>query len=230
MTIALDWHTVETVILDMDGTLLDLHFDSLVWGELLPERYARLHGLATDAARDHIANTLGAARGTLDWYCLDFWERRLGIDISALETELAEHVGARPGALDFLQWLGARGVTCVLATNAHPRSLARKLSLTGIDAWFDAIVSAHTLGHAKESAAFWPALRKRVDYEPARTLFIDDNHAVLESAARHGLRHLFGIAQPDSRGPRLESARFHCLTSFSELTAGADAATANASS
>ncbi|MDH3916294.1 MAG: haloacid dehalogenase, partial [Chromatiales bacterium] len=34
-----DWSTVDTVLLDMDGTLLDLRFDNYFWQELVPSRY-----------------------------------------------------------------------------------------------------------------------------------------------------------------------------------------------
>ena len=41
----------ETLMLDMDGTLLDLAFDNYVWKTLIPERYAGTHGLPVDEAR-----------------------------------------------------------------------------------------------------------------------------------------------------------------------------------
>jgi putative hydrolase of the HAD superfamily len=31
-----DWNTINTVLLDMDGTLLDLHFDNHFWLSLVP--------------------------------------------------------------------------------------------------------------------------------------------------------------------------------------------------
>ena len=40
-----DWNAIDTVLVDMDGTLLDLSFDNYFWSEVVPERYARLHGL-----------------------------------------------------------------------------------------------------------------------------------------------------------------------------------------
>ena len=41
-----DWDVVETIVLDMDGTLLDLSFDNILWNELLPRRYGEKHGLS----------------------------------------------------------------------------------------------------------------------------------------------------------------------------------------
>jgi putative hydrolase of the HAD superfamily len=43
---AIDWSRIDTVLLDMDGTLLDLRFDNWFWQELIPSRYAAAHGLS----------------------------------------------------------------------------------------------------------------------------------------------------------------------------------------
>ena len=39
----------------------------------------------------------------------------------------------------------------LLVTNAHHKALELKLSRTGIDRWFDAVVVSHDLEHPKES-------------------------------------------------------------------------------
>ena len=36
----INWPQIDTVFLDMDGTLLDLHFDNHFWREHMPRRYA----------------------------------------------------------------------------------------------------------------------------------------------------------------------------------------------
>lgn len=41
----IDWSAIDTVLLDMDGTLLDLHFDNHFWQHHLPLRFAERHGL-----------------------------------------------------------------------------------------------------------------------------------------------------------------------------------------
>ena len=43
--ISLDWDAIHTVFLDMDGTLLDLHFDNHFWLEHLPVRLAQQRGV-----------------------------------------------------------------------------------------------------------------------------------------------------------------------------------------
>ena len=214
---AIDWRLVDTIVLDMDGTLLDLHFDDLVWNDALPRSYAARGGMDFELARNTIRARLDAARGRLEFYCLDHWSHVFGIDLHGIEQGLAAHVRARPQARAFLQWAAARGLRLILATNAHPRSLARKLELTGIGHWFEQVVSAHELGHPKEDDAFWQALAALCAFDGERTLFIDDNHSVLDAARRHGIRFLRGVAYPDSEGAEVRHPDFHCIASFSDL-------------
>ncbi|OBX37602.1 GMP/IMP nucleotidase YrfG [Halomonas elongata] len=94
----------------------------------------------------------------------------------------------------------------VLATNADRESLALKLPLTGLEDYLDAIVSSADLGVPKEEQGFWFALQETEPFDPARTLFIDDNPSVLESAREFGIRHLLGIRQPDSQRPARSSS------------------------
>lgn len=217
----LDWREVDCVILDMDGTLLDLHFDNQLWRELLPRRYAERAGLSLDSAREQVLTRLAARHGTLPWYCLEHWSETFGVDMHALERELGHLIGARPGAVDFLRFVRARGLPQVLATNAHPASLARKLAATGIGEHFTNVISAHDLGASKEYPEFWQALTAAAPFDPARTLFIDDNAQVRGAARAWGIAHVYGIAQPDSRGPRLCADDARLLESFDELTRAA---------
>ena len=57
----IDWDDIDTVLLDMDGTLLDLHFDNFFWMHYMPRRYAEIHQRdEADSRRqlhDHMART-----------------------------------------------------------------------------------------------------------------------------------------------------------------------------
>ena len=213
----LNWNAVDVAVLDMDGTLLDLHFDHQVWNVLLPKRYGELHCIDELEARERINCFLDEHRGTLSWYCLDFWSETLKIEMRELEAELDYLISLRPGARGFLEWLKGLGLRLVLATNAHPTSLERKLKITGIGRYFDGVVSAHTVGAAKESSEFWIEFERRYELACDRTVLIDDNHAVLQTASDHGIAHVYGISQPDSRRTPVEETAFPCVRSFSDL-------------
>ena len=105
----------------------------------------------------------------------------------------------------------------VLATNADRASLSLKLPLTGLESYLDAIVSSEDVGAAKEEQAFWFALQEIEAFDPARTLFIDDNPRVLESAREFGIKYLLGIKQPDSQRPEKELQEFIVLDRFAHL-------------
>jgi putative hydrolase of the HAD superfamily len=213
----LDWSAIDTVLLDMDGTLLDLYFDSHLWKEHLPLRYAERHGLDIATARQLIAPRIRAREGSLQWYCLDHWTRELGIDIAELEREVAHLIAVRPHVPAFLQFLRDSAKQVVLATNAHRRSLEHKLARTGIGVYFDQVVSSHDFGAPKEEQAFWLRLQQARPYQPGRTLFIDDNPQVLRSARSFGIAYLLAVAQPDSRGAIRSHEDFHAVGSFLEL-------------
>ncbi|WP_323846339.1 GMP/IMP nucleotidase [Microbulbifer magnicolonia] len=215
----LDWQSVDTVLLDMDGTLLDLHYDNHFWLSHLPRRYAEIHGLTPEQAQQRLHVEIEARRGTLEWYCLDFWTRELKIDIAAILREIEDRIALRPQTESFLAGLRQLNKRTLLVTNAHRRGLDHKLEITGIDRWFDGIVSSHDYGHAKESGHFWRALREQVDFDPARTLFVDDNECVLAAARDYGIAHLLCIRQPDSRGPLREIADYPAIHLFDEIMA-----------
>src|SRR4030065_822609 len=182
----IDWPRIDTVFLDMDGTLLDLYFDNHFWLEHMPRRYAEFHGLAPEVARAHLTAHYARHSGTLNWYCLDFWSSELALDIMQLKEEVAHLIAVRPDVPAFLQAVRASGRRVVMVTNAHPRSLDLKMRENSIDAYFDALISSHQVGLPKEHPDFWQGLQAIEPFDKARTLFVDDSLPGLESARAHG--------------------------------------------
>lgn len=216
----LDWQNIDTVFLDMDGTLLDLHFDNHFWLEHVPLRYAEARGLDPEVAKHDLLERYRDIEGTLDWYCIDHWSRELGLDIAILKQEVDHLIAVHPHVIELLELLAKRGIRRVLVTNAHQKALALKLSKTQLGGHFEQIVCAHDLKLAKESPGFWSLVQDLVPFSLDRTLFIDDSPSVLHAARAFGFRWLIAVLQPDSRRPARQLEGFQSIHSFSELLPG----------
>lgn len=213
----IDWHGIRTVLLDMDGTLLDLHYDTYFWLTHLPNRYAEVRGLPHEKARDEIRQAIENLKGSLDWYCLDYWSERLDMDVGALKSEVQDRIGFRAGAQHFLRELRASHCRVVIVTNAHQTGLELKIQRTGLDQWVDDIHTTHSFGRPKEDPAFWPELQAREPFEPQHSLLIDDNHAALRAAESFGIGHLISVRTPDSQQPPVSEADWPAVEHFEEL-------------
>ena len=212
-----DWSNIDSVFLDLDGTLLDLHFDNHFWLEHVPVRYAERHGLEHAEAQSILHKKYADVMGSLSWYCIDYWSRELQLDIVELKRETAHKIAVRPLVEDFLQYVHMHGKRVVLVTNAHAASVAIKMEKTGLQQHFDRIVTSHQLGHAKEEAAFWPAFKAIESFEPRRTLFIDDNFHVLDNAREYGIGQLLAIKKPDSQGPEKDHPEYPLIDSYEQI-------------
>jgi HAD superfamily hydrolase (TIGR01509 family) len=216
----LPWDAIDTALLDMDGVLLDRHFDDDFWHHRVPAHYAARHGVSPHAARARLIERYRAHEGTLAWTDLDFWSRELDLDIPALKSAHAHGVAFLPRAPCFLTALAERGVARVLVTNAHPETVRIKMGATVLGDYLDAVVSAFDLGVGKEDAAFWERLRGGVAYRPERSVLVEDSAANLASARAAGVAHLVHVSHPNSRAEPLPDPGFPSVAGVRDLLAG----------
>ena len=216
------WADIDTVLLDMDGTLLDLSFDNFFWNDLVPRRFAESRGIAERAAREELKARYDRVAGSLPWYCLSHWSRELGLDILALKRNHQHRIGYLPMVPEFLASLRRIGKRRVLVTNAHPDTLALKTEATGLDRLVDELVCAHDFAASKESPHFWNALARHTAFDPRRTLLIEDSMAVLRAARDHGIAHVIAIRRPDSGAPQREVGDTPAVDGVAELLAQLD--------
>lgn len=210
----IDWQRVDTVLLDMDGTLLDLAFDNHFWLESLPEAISRHRGIPLENAREDLFGRMKAIEGSIDWYCIDYWNRTLGFDVMALKHARRDRIGYRPGAERFLRELAASGRRRILVTNAHRAVLGLKFAVTGLEALLDRVISSHDYRVAKQAPAFWDTLVREEPFEPSRAVLLDDSRAVLRAARDWGVGQTVGIAQPDLSRPAEDDDEFPMVRDF----------------
>ena len=213
----IDWNSIDTVLLDMDGTLLDLHFDNFFWMHHIPKVYAETHQLGDAESTKRLHAAFSIDQGTLDWYSLDFWSDRLKLDIPAIKREVKHMVSVRPHTMDFLARLHESHQDVVMVTNAHRKTLDIKMEHVDITGWFDRVVVSHELDAPKEEQAFWHRLQELHPYDPKRTLLIDDTERVLDSAHQYGIAHLLTLLQPDSQRKKRIDTRFPGIHHFDEI-------------
>ena len=213
----IDWNQIDSVFLDMDGTLLDLHFDNHFWLEHVPQRYAQARELSLDRAKAELMARYENVMGTLEWYCIDHWSRELGLDIALLKEEVEHLIAVHPHVVGFLDQVRTAGKRLVLVTNAHQKSLALKLERTRLGGYFDAVICSHDLGLPKEDPLFWEKLQQVEPFEKERTLFVDDSQSVLLSARNYGIHWLLAVLKPDTKGPLREAGEFDAIRDFSEI-------------
>lgn len=214
---ALDWQNIDTVLLDVDGTLLDLHYDNFVWDQRVPEAYANLNQLPLPDAKHQLFEQMRVVHGTIDFYSFDFWSEQTGLDITDLHQQESQRIAFRADAEAFLDWLAQSAHESIIATNADHNSLRIKEDAMALSKRVDHVYSSQDFGSPKEDQAFWAQLQQCCNFDPQRTLFLDDTERVLDAAAEFGIGHVWHVRTPDSqRGPRPQSAH-PSLDQFHEI-------------
>ena len=193
ITPRLRWDDIDDVLLDMDGTLLDRHFDNFFFEEELPRRYAALHGLPFEVSRERLMAMYRTVEGELAWTDLHYWTERVGIDVVALHKEL---------------------------TNAHKAGVAVKSAKTGLARHVDRIVDAFEVGYLKMRAEYWPACRRLVGFDPTRSLYVDDDESCLLAAKQFGIHRLVHSAKSSTQLAPVHSASFASVERLSVLFNG----------
>ncbi len=212
-----DWQEVDWVLLDMDGTLLDKHFDDYFWGTLVPEEYGRRRGLALPDACQELFARYKREEGTLNWTDIDFWSQELELDIPALKAGISHLIEVHPDSEPFLKYVHDLKKQVILVTNAHYKTLDLKMNHVGLLGYFDQVISSFDLGAPKELREFWQSLSDKIGFAPRRSLLVDDNREALQAAKDYGVKYLFFKAVSSSQSEPETSRRFPVLHYFTEL-------------
>lgn len=192
------------IFFDMDGTLLDLAFDTYIWMQLVPERWAVEHQATLEQAKSKLYQYYLQFQGSLNWYSSQFWRQHIGVDAFAVQQENRHLIAPRFGCFELLNALQHLDIECWIVSNADQVTLDLKLENVPIRPYFKQVISSESIGYAKEDQRFWQTLQHRHPFDLSQVTFIDDNYAVLDSAKQFGIAQLFSISEPDSSTRRTE--------------------------
>ena len=212
-----DWQAIDTVILDLDGTLIDLYFDHRFWKKVVPQAYADKFKLSVEQSRELIHRRYQQVEFSMQWYCIDFWAKTLDLPLRELLQQQHNYIKVRSDVYPFLQAARERRKKLILLTDSHPFSLAEKLKHCDLAPHFDLLLSSHQFNAPKVEQSLWQRLQQFTPFDPSRTLFIDDTEPVLDSAKKFGIAYTIGVENPDSTLADKSFERHFSVKNYSTL-------------
>ena len=207
------------IMFDMDGTLLDLAFDDLIWNTRLPECHAETHQSTLEESKVILYTFYQQHNHTLCWYSSKYWSEKVGVDVLQLQYDHQDKIAPRPGCFELLEQLKQQGYRCWLLTNADQVGLQLKLENIDLSPYFEVMISSEEIGYSKEFVEFWQILQQKHDFDPQNAIMVDDTEKVLQGAEKFGITQLISILQPSSgRAARQPTElRYPAIQNLTEL-------------
>ena len=187
---------VSNILLDIDGVLLDQNFDNLFWMEWVPEAVASSHDISLNAAKEDIYKTSKELYGTLPWYELKFWEDKYKVDLLSIADKNKSYAMFIDGAEEALKFISSLDKNIFFLTNCDSRLLKIKSSQVPLLNYADGWISSVDIGEVKEDQKFWKIALEKLNIQPSKSIFFDDNINIVNSAARYGIKKTVHITEP----------------------------------
>lgn len=207
---------VSAVLLDMDGTLVDterMYFDSLV-GALSAFGYTDdvetlCHAMVGLPGPDCEAMLLAR-------YGEKFPLREINKAFAVRSKEiLAAGLPLKNGAVALLDALRDAGCPMAIVTSSSRRTADAHLTLAGIRAWFETILTRDDVARGKPSPDLYLLAASRLRVQPQSCVAVEDsNHGVTSAHAAGAVT----IMVPDMVPPTEES-RARCVAVVDDLNA-----------
>ncbi len=190
----------EFILLDIDGVILDQCFDNIFWSKLVPREVAIKCGISLDKAKIKVQEMGEELSGTLPWYEISYWEEFFGIDLIACARRNSSLINFLPNAEFALKKISKLKAEVIYLTNCDARLLQVKSESVPFLKYCSSFQSSTDLRLVKEDDSYWPLIYKKFKINPSKSIFLDDNKKIINTAKSSGLSAAYHVLEPTSDG------------------------------
>ena len=206
---------IKAISFDLDGTLVDEKFDTLIWDEEIPRLYAEKHHVDLERAKDKVYADYYRAlykEKETRWKDIEYWMERLKLgDWKQLVERFKHAVLVYPDVIPMLTEL-KKHYTLIVVSGADEKFLNVKMDAVRLKRYFDHIFSAPSHFHvAEKSAKMFLAILQKLKLNPEELVHVGDLHEHDYLVPQQIGIHAFHILRGRKR------AGEHELTSLTEL-------------
>jgi len=189
--------TLEAVVFDSYGTLLDVHGAMARHAEKLPPDWERISTEWRQKQLEYtwVRSLTGPDQHRDFWQltqdALDYVSARHRITDPAVRSTLLEAYGELPAYPDVkpvLLGLRARGVKTAILSNGSPEMLRAAVDSAGLAALLDAVISVEDAGVFKPERRVYALAEKALGLPAAQMGFVSGNAWDAQGAAHYGFR------------------------------------------
>lgn len=184
---------IKAVIFDLDGTLIDTEkYFRVAWPlafehfgyRMEDEQYLFIRSLGRPFIYDCLKNFSGDENFDYD----SVQKFRSGL----MEKMIQENgLQAKKGAVELLEFLKSKNVVRAIATASPVERAERYLKMTGLDGFFDKIISARDMKEGKPSPDVYLYAVKELGLKACECVAVEDSPNGALSAVRAGLKVVF---------------------------------------
>lgn len=164
--------------------------------EWLPEAVAHNKGISLNDAKKDIYKTSKELYGTLPWYELRFWEDRYETNLIAIAEKNKSYAMFIDGAHEALQFITSLDKKVFFLTNCDSRLLKVKSSQVPLLNFADNWISSVDIGVVKEDQKFWKIALEKLNIQPSKSIFFDDNINIVNAATKYGIKKSVHVTEP----------------------------------